>query len=90
MTQVRNAYYLVRLNNGIGMFCYEGVECCRLLLTINISDIEAMHIGLGALERRKLDLKSRMDFWAGFIRPRSYVRTSPRLLGDMQKHRGGL
>ena len=61
-----------------------------LLLTINISDIGAMHIGLGALERRKLDLKSRMDFWAGFIRPRSYVRTSPRLLGDMQRHQGGL
>ena len=50
------------------MFCYEGVECCRLLLTINISDIGAMHIGLGALERRKLDLKSRMDFRAGLTR----------------------
>ena len=26
-----------------------------------------------------------MDFWAGVIRPRSYVRTSPKLPGDVRQ-----
>ena len=39
------------------------------------------------LKRRKSDLKSRMDFWAGVVRPRSYVRTSPSLPGDAQQYK---
>ena len=36
-----STYCLVRLNNGIGMFWYGVVECCRLILTINIDNVRS-------------------------------------------------